>query len=95
MFNLNPSAGKFLAERIFSAARPLLKKETDGTAFRLLGVGISHLETLSLDELPQDLDQYVTQQTKAEVAMDKLRSKFGPEAVGKGRGFDPPEKDQS
>ena len=85
----------FLAERIFSAARPLLKKETDGTAFRLLGVGISHLETLSLDELPQDLDQYVAQQTKAEVAMDKLRSKFGPEAVGKGRGFDPLEKDQS
>ena len=82
----------FMADRIFSAARPLLKKEVDGTAFRLLGVGISHLEPLSLEQLPQDLDQHVAQQTKAEVAMDKLRSKFGPDAVGKGRGFKPPEK---
>ncbi len=83
----------FLAERIFSAARPLLKKETDGTAFRLLGVGISHLEPLSVDELPQDLDQHVAQQTRAEVAMDKLRSKFGPGTVSKGRGFKPVERE--
>ncbi len=83
----------FLAERIFSAARPLLKKEVDGTAFRLLGVGISHLEPLSIDDIPQDLDQHVVQQTRAEVAMDKLRSKFGPDAVGKGRGFKPVTKD--
>jgi len=83
----------FLAERIFSAARPLLKKETDGTAFRLLGVGISHLEPLSLDELPQDLDQHVAQQTRVEVAMDKLRSKFGPGTVSKGRGFKPVERE--
>jgi len=83
----------FLAERIFSAARPLLKKEIDGTAFRLLGVGISHLEALSVDELPLDLDQHVVQQTKAEVAMDKLRSKFGADAVGKGRGFKPAKKE--
>lgn len=82
----------FLANRIFSAAQPLLKKEIDGTAFRSLGVGISHLEPLSLDELPHDLDQHVEQQTKAEVAMDKLRTKFGDDAVGKGRGFKPQNK---
>ncbi len=82
----------FLADRIFSAARPLLKKEADGTAFRLLGVGISHLENLLVGDMPQDLDQRVAQQTKAEVAMDKLRSKFGADAVSKGRGFEPPEK---
>ena len=83
----------FMAERIFSAARPLLKKETGSTAFRLLGVGISHLESLSVDDLPMDLDQHVARQTKAEVAMDKLRSKFGPKAVGKGRGFEVPPKE--
>lgn len=82
----------FLAERIFSAARPLLKKEANGTAYRLLGVGISHLESLSVDDLPQDLDQHVAMQTKAEVAMDELRSKFGPDAVAKGRGFKPTKK---
>ena len=82
----------FLAERIFSAARPLLKKECDGRSFRLLGVGISQLETLSVDDLPQDLDTHVAQQTKAEVAMDKVRSKFGPDAVRKGRGFQPKTK---
>jgi len=83
----------FMAERIFAAARPLLKKETDGAAFRLLGVGISHLASLSVDELPSDLDRHVAQQTKAEVAMDSLRSKFGPDVVGKGRGFEPSEKE--
>ncbi len=82
----------FLANRIFSAARPLLKKEIDGTAFRLLGVGISQLQPLSADNLPHDLDQHVEQQSKAEAAMDKVRSKFGPEAVGKGRGFKPVKK---
>jgi len=79
----------FLAERIFSAAQPLLKKELDGTAFRLIGVGISHLEEMTIDQTPQDLDENVARQTKAELAMDKLRKKFGQDAVGKGRGFKP------
>ena len=84
----------FMAERIFSAARPLLKKEANGTAFRLIGVGISHLETSSPDEYLSDLDQHVVQQTKAEMAMDKLRSKFGTDVVGKGRGLDPPKTEK-
>ena len=32
-----------LAQRIFAAARSLLEHETDGTRFRLLGVGVSAL----------------------------------------------------
>lgn len=79
----------FLADRMFSAASSMLKKEIDGTSFRLIGVGISHLESLSAGDLPQDLDQKVALQTKAEVAMDKLRIKFGQDSVGKGRGFKP------
>ncbi len=82
----------FLAERIFSAVQPLLKKEVDGTAFRLIGVGISQLEAMTIEQTPQDLDENVTRQTKAELAMDKLRNKFGQNAVGKGRGFKPTEK---
>ena len=84
----------FMAERIFSAARPLLKKETNGTAFRLIGVGISHLETSYPDEYLSDLDLHVAQQTKAEMAMDKLRSKFGTDVVGKGRGLDSPKAEK-
>jgi DNA polymerase-4 len=83
------SDATFLVERIFAAARPLLKKQADGTKFRLLGVGISHLEKMSIDQLPPDLDQHVVQQTRAEIAMDTLRDKFGADAVGKGRGFTP------
>ncbi len=85
----------FLAERIFAAAQPLLKKEADGSPFRLIGVGISHLEAMTIDQTPYDLDENVARQTKAELAMDELRNKFGQDAVGKGRGFKPVKPTQS
>ena len=74
-----------LAHRIFSAAVPMLKREATGTAFRLIGVGISQLspavaETASLDARVETL-------TKAERAIDKLRGKFGRHAVERGIGF--------
>lgn len=81
-----------MAERIFAAARALLQREADGTAFRLLGVGISHLETLGIEEATYDLDASVVRQSRAELAVDALRSRFGTDAVAKGRGFKPTAK---
>jgi DNA polymerase IV len=75
-----------LAHRIFSAAQPLLKREAAGTKFRLLGVGISHLEPAP-EIAGSSLDARHETLTKAERAIDALRKKFGQHAVEKGRGF--------
>jgi DNA polymerase IV len=72
-----------LAHRIFDAAKPLLRKEAVGTKFRLLGVSISHLVE-SQGEGEITLDATATALTKAERAMDKLREKFGSDAVERG-----------
>ncbi|HEX4295773.1 MAG TPA: DNA polymerase IV [Rhizomicrobium sp.] len=77
-----------LADRIFRVAREMLKRETDGTSFRLLGAGLHNICAAS-DCDPDDLvDRGARKRAKAEHAMDKLRAKFGGEAVGKGRGLD-------
>jgi DNA polymerase-4 len=71
-----------LAHRIFSASLPLLKREATGTAFRLIGVGISNLSTEVIET--KSLDARVETLTKAERAIDKLRGRFGRHAVERG-----------
>ncbi|HEX4292879.1 MAG TPA: DNA polymerase IV [Rhizomicrobium sp.] len=74
-----------LADRIFRTAREALRREVDGTAYRLLGVGISQLAPDS-DCDPTDLvDDGSGKRAAAERAMDKVRAKFGGSAVIKGR----------
>jgi DNA polymerase IV len=77
-----------LADRIFSAAQPLLKREATGTAFRLLGVGISHLRDIDPAELEVTLDARLATRAKAEHAIDRLRAKYGKSAVERGLVFD-------
>lgn len=72
-----------MAHRIFAAARPLLLKEATGTRFRLIGVGISHLTETPVDEV-HTLDARDAAQSKAELAVDALRKKFGKDAVERG-----------
>lgn len=76
-----------LADRIFSASQPLLRKEADGTRFRLLGVSISHLSPMDNSAPVMSLDAHVTARAKAELAIDRLRHKFGRDAVEKGLVF--------
>jgi DNA polymerase IV len=76
-----------LAHRIFEAAKPLLKKEVRGTKFRLLGVGISHLSESTTDDEVNSLDVHSATLTKAELAIDKIRKKFGNAAVERGLTF--------
>ncbi|MGQ0484163.1 MAG: DNA polymerase IV [Hyphomicrobiales bacterium] len=71
-----------MANRIFEAAAPLLRREVDGTAFRLIGVAISHLAEAAAET--QTLDARVAARTKAEIAMDRLRGKFGRTAIERG-----------
>jgi DNA polymerase-4 len=75
-----------LADRIFRIARDALKREADGTKYRLLGVGISNLAPAHQADPLDLIDRGADKRAAAERAMDKLRGKFGAETVGKGRG---------
>jgi len=74
-----------LADTIFRVARDALKRETDGTAFRLLGVGLSNLADAAACDAFDLLGRDQGKRAAAERAVDKLRTRFGEESVGKGR----------
>ena len=76
-----------LAARIFAAARELLAKETDGTRFRLIGVGLSDLGPAADADRGDLVDTRVGREKATETAIDALRAKFGPAAVVKGIAF--------
>jgi DNA polymerase-4 len=70
-----------LADKIFAAGVDLLSHETDGRRFRLIGIGVSDLESAALAD-PQDLiDRSAERRKNAELAIDRLRDKFGKSAV--------------
>jgi len=76
-----------LADRIFRTAQAALKREADGTRFRLLGVGITGL-TDAGDADPRSLiDTQGDKRAAAERAMDRIRGRFGGGAVHTGRGL--------
>ena len=72
-----------LAHVIFEAGRLLLKREADGTTFRLIGIGLSRLLGGSGNALAE-LDLRRSSLTKAELAMDVIQRKFGTAAVDRG-----------
>jgi DNA polymerase IV len=72
-----------LAHRIYDVAHPLLIKEAVGIKFRLIGVGISNLQNATQEDY-HTLDVKQSAQTKAELAIDAIRQKFGRDAVEKG-----------
>jgi DNA polymerase-4 len=76
-----------LADSIFSAARPLLRREAGQTRYRLLGVGITHLSAAKPEMAVETLDATAAARGRAELAMDRLREKFGREAIERGLGF--------
>jgi DNA polymerase-4 len=78
-----------LAGRIFAAARALLEHETDGTRFRLLGIGASALDSAAAAD-PADLVD--GRAALAEHAVDDLRARFGDAVLVRGLGFEPAEK---
>ena len=78
-----------LAAKIFAISREMLAKEIDGTAFRLMGTGVSALRPGSSGD---DTDMLDRRSADAERAMDDLRKKFGQAAVIRGIAYDGPEK---
>ncbi|MBY5519070.1 DNA polymerase IV [Rhizobium leguminosarum] len=76
-----------LADRIFRTGLELLEKETDGTKFRLLGIGVTDLGDAGRADPPDLIDQQSGRRAAAEAAMDKLRDKFGKKTVETGYTF--------
>jgi DNA polymerase IV len=74
-----------LAARIFAAGRELLARETDGTKFRLIGIGLSGLCNANEADLDDLIDR---RSAEAEHAIDRLREKFGDTAIIKGLALD-------
>ena len=75
-----------IADRIYRTARALLDQVIDEGPFRLIGVGISHLEAADEGESGGDLlDPQAKVRTEAERASDKIRERFGSDAIIKGR----------
>ncbi|MGN6460049.1 MAG: DNA polymerase IV [Pseudolabrys sp.] len=74
-----------MANLIFAAGRDLLEAETTGTKFRLLGIGLSQLSEAAGDDLADLINR---RSADAEIAVDRLRAKFGRNAVVKGLSLD-------
>ena len=78
-----------LAAKIFAISREMLAREIDGTAFRLMGTGVSALRPASL---AHDADMLERRSADAERAIDNLRRKFGDAALIRGIAYEGPER---
>ena len=75
-----------LADRIYRVSWALLSQIPAGQAYRLIGAGLSDLCAASQAERSGDLlDPQAHQRGAAERATDKIRKKFGEDAILKGR----------
>jgi DNA polymerase IV len=80
-----------LAARIFAVGRELLAREIDGTLFRLIGIGVSSFSEASGADFTDFIDRHTAQ---AEQAIDRLRHRFGDEAVFRGLALDSRDDDE-
>ena len=73
-----------LAGRLFEAGRALLAREAKGTRFRLIGIGTNALLPAAEADHADLADRHVIKEKAAEDAIDRLREKFGKDAVVRG-----------
>jgi DNA polymerase IV len=74
-----------IADRVYRAARGLFD-QVNGGPYRLLGVGLSELcPEAEADPSGDLLDPEAARRAGAERAVDRVRAKFGPDAIVKGR----------
>lgn len=74
-----------LASVIYETGLSLLGREIDGTAFRLIGIGVSGIEPADGTDPADLLEPAVARKAAAERAMDRVRTRFGREAVVRGK----------
>ncbi|MEM9732642.1 MAG: DNA polymerase IV [Pseudomonadota bacterium] len=76
-----------LADKMFSVGRTMLEKELDGTKYRLLGIGVSDLQSDETADPGDLIDEGATRRAAVERAMDALQAKFGGKPVELGLTF--------
>jgi DNA polymerase-4 len=74
-----------LPETLFEAARVLLAREADRTAFRLIGIGAAPLVADHLADKGDLADGQSARRLARQTAIDRLRERFGQGAVQRGR----------
>jgi DNA polymerase-4 len=79
-----------LPDVLFAAARALLAREADGTAYRLIGIGAGRLVPGDAADRPDLAEPERARLRAAQAAIDALRARFGVAAIGRGRGLDQP-----
>ena len=77
-----------LAAMIFASGRELLVREVDGTKFRLIGIGVSGLGDAEGADPADLVNQRAQRSAAAEHAVDRLRDRFGDDAVIRGLVFE-------
>ena len=75
------------AEEMFRAAEPLLDREADGRAFRLIGIGAHDLIEAGRVVQSDLFGGVAPSEDKIDQALDAVRDKFGEDAIVRGRGF--------
>ena len=75
-----------IADRIYRTAKQLFDQLGDQGPYRLIGVGLSDITPEAKADLSADLlDPDAARRTEAERAADRIRAKFGHDAILKGR----------
>lgn len=81
------SAPTLLPDLLFAAASALLAREADGTKFRLIGIGAQPLVAADLADQGDLADPTTPRLAAAQAAIERVRTRFGTNAIGRGRGF--------
>lgn len=74
-----------LANVLYDAGVQLLAREIDGTAFRLIGIGIGGLGAADGHDPVDLIEPAIGRKAAAERAMDRVRDRFGQNAVIRGK----------
>ncbi|MHB1108988.1 MAG: DNA polymerase IV [Devosia sp.] len=74
-----------LANVLYETGLQLLAREIDGTAFRLIGIGVGGLGAASGVDPADLLEPAIARRAAAERAMDRVRNRFGNNAVVRGK----------
>ena len=74
-----------LASVLYETSLQLLAREVDGTAFRLIGIGVSGLSAAQDGDPVDLLEPQIARRAAAERAMDRVRNRFGQDAVIRGK----------
>ncbi|HEY9011633.1 MAG TPA: DNA polymerase IV [Devosia sp.] len=77
-----------LANVLYETGLQLLAREVDGTAFRLIGIGVSGISEAKGEDPVDLLEPQIARKAAAERAMDRVRNRFGEDAVIRGKLYD-------